>query len=172
MAGERFLLLGRTLAVRGQEIKHLFDYEMSVDGSLTSNVSSGRMRAMIEQTFSTTVPATGIGHHAAGVVRPRRKERPRRLRLATVVILMLAAFLLLVAPGLIRERGFDRGASRVAYQQPVSYTVQSGDTLWSIARRIDPAHDPRPLVDALIAYNDLHGDLQVGQAIYLPAPPR
>jgi hypothetical protein len=172
MAGERFLLLGRTLAVRGEESKHLFDYDSAVRTSLTSNVSSGRMRGMIEQTFPTTVPATGISHHAAGVVRPRRKERPRRLRLALVMILLLAASLLLVAPGLVRERGFDRGASRVAYQQPVSYTVQPGDTLWSIARRIDPAHDPRPLVDALIAYNHLDGDLQVGQAIYLPAPPR
>lgn len=29
------------------------------------------------------------------------------------------------------------------------YTVRPGDTLWSIATRLDPTGDPRPLVDAL-----------------------
>ena len=34
---------------------------------------------------------------------------------------------------------------------PVVYVVQPGDTLWSIATRIDPTGDPRPLVDRLAA---------------------
>jgi hypothetical protein len=95
------------------------------------------------------------------------------LRSRTVVILLLAAFLLLVAPSLVRDQAFGRAESRVAYAaQRVSYTVQPGDTLWSLALRIAPGRDPRPLVDQLIADNHLQGDLQVGQAIYLPAPVR
>ncbi len=127
---------------------------------------------MIEQTFSTAACTTGISHPAGGPARRRGKEGARRLRLGTVVILLLAAFLLLVAPGLVRDRGIERAESRVAYQQPVSYTVRAGDTLWSIASRVAPGRDPRLVVDQLIAYNHLRGDLQVGQAIYLPAPMR
>jgi LysM repeat protein len=33
----------------------------------------------------------------------------------------------------------------------VSYTVQPGDTLWTIAERVDPNGDPRPLVTQLAA---------------------
>jgi hypothetical protein len=95
------------------------------------------------------------------------------LRFRTVVILLVAAFLLLVAPTLVRDQGFGRAESRVAYaEQRVSYTVQAGDTLWSIALRIAPGRDPRPLVDQLIEDNHLQGSLQVGQAIFLPAPMR
>ena len=95
------------------------------------------------------------------------------MRPRTVVIVLLAAFLLLVAPGLARGGGPWRGESRVAYSQgKFSYTVKQGDTLWSIARRIAPERDPRPVVDQLIADNHLQGSLQVGQAIDLPAPIR
>jgi Tfp pilus assembly protein FimV len=34
------------------------------------------------------------------------------------------------------------------------YTVRPGDTVWSIASRIDPSGDPRPLVDAIEARLD------------------
>ena len=42
--------------------------------------------------------------------------------------------------------------------------VQSGDTLWSIAQRVAPGSDPRPVVDSLAA---AHGssDLRTGDVI-------
>ncbi len=79
------------------------------------------------------------------------------------IVLVVAAFLL-VAPGLARGDGPERPARQVAY------VVEPGDTLWSIARRVAPGHDPRPLVDALVEANDLHGGLQAGQELSVPVP--
>jgi len=95
------------------------------------------------------------------------------LRFRTVALVVLAAFLPLVAPSLLKDQGFGRSESRVAYaERRVSYTVRPGDTLWSIALRVAPGRDPRPVVDQLIEDNHLRGDLQVGQSINLPASPR
>ncbi len=96
------------------------------------------------------------------------------LRPRTLASLLLAASILLVAPSLISGRGPWRGETRVAYAERarISYTVKPGDTLWSIARRVAPGQDPRPVVEDLIAENHLQGDLQAGQAIDLPAPIR
>ena len=62
-------------------------------------------------------------------------------------------------------------ASRIELQvQPVSrstYVVAQGDTLWSIARHLQPEGDVRPVVDALAATR--HGrPLEVGETIVLP----
>jgi hypothetical protein len=61
--------------------------------------------------------------------------------------------------------------ARVIVVQPVSrttYVVAAGDTLWSIARSLDPDGDVRPIVDRLAASR--HGrPLQVGERIVLPA---
>lgn len=47
------------------------------------------------------------------------------------------------------------------------YVVHAGDTLWSIALRLDPSADPRPLVDQLSG--ELGGrDLQPGMVLTLP----
>jgi Tfp pilus assembly protein FimV len=83
--------------------------------------------------------------------------------LATVLI--VAAFLL-VLPGLAKGDGPDRPAPRV------HYVVQPGDTLWSIARRVAPGRDPRPVVDAMVEANHLHGGLQAGQELSVPVAPR
>jgi nucleoid-associated protein YgaU len=51
-----------------------------------------------------------------------------------------------------------------------AYVVREGDTLWSIAERVSPGGDPRPLVDALSAANGVSaGHLVPGQVIVVPA---
>lgn len=50
-----------------------------------------------------------------------------------------------------------------------SYVVRQGDTLWSIAERVAPGQDPRPVVDALAAANGVDpGALVPGQALVVP----
>jgi LysM domain-containing protein len=48
-----------------------------------------------------------------------------------------------------------------------TYTVQAGDTLWSIARGLSDGGDPRPIVDRLMAQRQGR-PLQVGERIALP----
>jgi hypothetical protein len=49
-------------------------------------------------------------------------------------------------------------------------TVRPGETLWTIAKRLDPGHDPRALVQRLRALNDLTtGAVQAGQQLRVPA---
>lgn len=48
-----------------------------------------------------------------------------------------------------------------------TYVVRPGDTLWTIARRIQPAGDVRPLVDALASTRDGR-PLQPGERIVVP----
>ena len=60
------------------------------------------------------------------------------------------------------------GAAASAARRAASgYVVQPGDTLWSIARHLQPQGDVRPLVDQLV---DLNGgtDLAVGQRLPIP----
>jgi nucleoid-associated protein YgaU len=49
------------------------------------------------------------------------------------------------------------------------YVVVVGDTLWSIAVRLGPGGDPRPLVDAIAEMNDVDpGALHPGQTLVIP----
>jgi LysM repeat protein len=59
------------------------------------------------------------------------------------------------------------GSALAETGRPVAYTVRPGDTLWSIAERVDPSADPRPLVAQLAAR--LGSDTVVpGERIVLP----
>ena len=87
-----------------------------------------------------------------------------RARLFAVVLVVVAS--LVVVPGLARGDGPDRPAQRI------TYVVEPGDTLWSIARRVAPGRDPRPVVDGLIRANDLRAGLQAGQELSIPVPKR
>ena len=50
------------------------------------------------------------------------------------------------------------------------YVIRSGDTLWSIARSIAPASDPRPMVDAIAEANQVDpGALIPGRTLVIPS---
>jgi Tfp pilus assembly protein FimV len=115
---------------------------------------------MIEQVFPTA------GEAATGEGGRMRLTRRARALARTLAIALVVAVFLLVAPGLARGDGPDRPAPRV------TYVVQPGDTLWSIARRVAPGQDPRPVVDGLIEANELRGGLQAGQELSVPVPER
>jgi LysM domain len=120
----------------------------------------GQDGGMIEQVF----PVTGEPVRER-IGRVRLTKRGRALSRALAIVLVVAAFLL-VAPGLARGVGPDRPAPRV------TYVVEPGDTLWSIARQVAPGRDPRPVVDGLIKANDVGGGLQAGQELSIPVPER
>ena len=88
------------------------------------------------------------------------------MRVRALAIVLVVAVFLLVAPGLARGDGPERPAPRV------TYVVEPGDTLWSIAQQVAPGRDPRPGVDGLIKANDLGGGLQAGQELSIPVPER
>ncbi len=86
---------------------------------------------------------------------PPSPVRPDR---AVVVGLVLALTLALVLGTVAVGRGALAGlapapASTPARSGAATVVVAPGDTLWSIARRIQPTGDVRPLVDRLAAAN-------------------
>ena len=51
-----------------------------------------------------------------------------------------------------------------------TYVVRPGDTLWSIATRLDPSIDPRVVVDAITSANGVDpGALVPGQQLSIPS---
>jgi len=140
--------------------KHQFDIVEEVD----SEQVFGQDGDMIEHVFLQASPMAGeTARQEIGRVRLTRRGRALARVLATVLVV---AMFLLVAPGLARGDGPDRPAPRV------TYVVQPGDTLWSIARQVAPGQDPRPVVDRLIEANDVRGGLQTGQELSIPVPER
>ena len=100
-------------------------------------------------------------------------QRRRHTVAGTLLTILLVAAWLMAAgvlggPG--SESGSPTSSGPAADLVPVaatSYVVQPGDTLWSVARSLQPSGDVRPLVDRLSRGTDA-GRLRPGQAISLP----
>lgn len=101
---------------------------------------------------------------AASTTPVRLTRRGRIVVLLALVTLLLLAFTL--------GRVGDSQASTSVPEQP-SYgqtTVRPGETLWSVARRVAPAHDTRAVVSQLRTLNQLRdGAVQAGQQLLVPA---
>jgi hypothetical protein len=128
--------------------KHLFD--------LVDEVDSEQVFGQDRSLYRTGVPMDDAAR-GGGI---------DWMRARVLAIVLVVAGFLLVVPGLARGDGPERPPVRVIY------VVESGDTLWSIARRVAPARDPRPVVDALVEANNLRGGLQAGQELSIPVPER
>lgn len=93
--------------------------------------------------------------------------RRRRLAALVVAVVLTAAVLVLANAVLARTAGDGTPDSVAGTSSPAVHVVQPGDTLWSIARELDPQADVRLTVDRLV---DLNGGapLVVGQRLELP----
>ena len=131
---------------------------------------------------SPAPPAPPARVRPPGTLPPRvgaRRAVPRRAAARRAVVRRRRIFLLLATPTLAVAAHAAVGAlarSPIAPAggagagEPVAarvYVVQPGDTVWSIAHRLQPSGDERPLVARIDA--DLGGaPLQAGQALTLP----
>jgi hypothetical protein len=93
----------------------------------------------------------------------------RRRRVVAVALLILTTTVVLLLVGAVSARSAGGGTpvSAAGNLAPAVHVVQPGDTLWSIARDLEPQADVRLTVDRLV---DLNGGapLTVGQRLVLP----
>jgi len=115
-------------------------------------------------------PGDDIRAPAVTVLVPRRSDRGPAPRLA---VRRRRTLLGVVVAGLIGLAALPAGAlgghgpAAAALRPHQVYVVQPGDTLWSVAQRLDPAGDPRVLVSELTAR--LGSDrLVAGERLRLP----
>ena len=108
-------------------------------------------------------------HHASGAHAAhhphqgvRLTRRGRAVVLLALVALLLAAFSL----GRVGSEAAPATPSAGAQSQTV---VQPGETLWAVAKRVAPGHDPRNVVLRIQELNDLEGGMvRAGQLLVLP----
>jgi len=104
-----------------------------------------------------------FGHRAA-------MERTYVRRRRTVAVLATALVAVLMSP--LAAGAVRRGEPSAPAAQPVSeqvVVVRSGDTLWSIARRVRPGDDPREVAAEVAAANGVQaGALTVGASLVVP----
>ena len=79
---------------------------------------------------------------------PTRTQVLRRRRVVAVFLLAFVFALCISAGQVLANRG-GAPASTPTVRPATTYVVQPGDTLWAIARRLQPTGDIRPLVDEL-----------------------
>ena len=100
-----------------------------------------------------------------------RRMHQRRIRAVSAVVtsiaVLSAAWLASSALRGLHAQPYRVLAGSVKIAQGYRYTVQSGDSIWSIATRLEPSGDPRPLADEIQAALG-NSTLQPGMHIVLP----
>ena len=126
-------------------------------------------------TSNAHAPARVVAHMGPG--RPSQQGSAARAVHLTprgrVLVLLGLVALLYAAFALGRAASSSQAAVVSAPLPSLSQTtVQPGETLWGIARRLSPDRDPRRVVDELRQLNHLpSGGLQSGQQLLLPTTP-
>jgi hypothetical protein len=104
------------------------------------------------------------GWGASPIAQPRRRASVDVRRRRTILAVMGLALALLAFPlGGFGGASHTTESVSAAQIHGSTYTVRAGDSLWSIAERVDPSGDPRPLVSQMAAqlgtYNVVPGEL-------------
>jgi hypothetical protein len=136
---------------------------------LAGGAGAGAIITAAGPTFTGGELAAARARPPAAAARRRARARTSQLLAAVLTVGGLAG--LWIGAGVLRDAGGAPAPLRLAGTTPVAggyrYVVRQGDSLWSIAARVQPAGDPRQLVDELGA--QLHGaTLQPGDVLVLP----
>ena len=103
--------------------------------------------------------------HRTSAHRPQPVRLTRRGRAVIAAGVFLAALAGLIATGPVAD-----AASGASSGQTAVVVVQPGQTVWSIAKTLDPGADPRGLVGRIRELNGLDDAVVVpGQALVVPA---
>ena len=105
--------------------------------------------------------ATTAAQHTTTAHHTRLTRRGRVLLLTALVAVLFGAFSL--------GRSVSEAAAPSAQPAQHLVTVESGDSLWTLAQRVAPDNDPRDVVAQIRDLNDLSGaELVPGQQLVLP----
>ena len=113
---------------------------------------------------SSSAPGPTQRSHSRAVAVRRRQAVVLGLIAAAAVVALILPWGGAGGRPLATSGSAPTGGALLAHQD---YVVQPGDTLWTIASRLDPRGDPRPLVDAMTAEIG-GGTLVSGERILLP----
>ncbi|GAB3278635.1 LysM peptidoglycan-binding domain-containing protein [Microbacterium lacusdiani] len=103
----------------------------------------------------------------APATRLRVTRRGRRVLAALAAAPVAAGLALAVISGGGALASREDGAPAGTFD---TVTVMAGDSLWSIAEEIAPAADPRDVVDAIVALNQLQSSsVAAGERLAIPA---
>lgn len=112
-------------------------------------------------------PALRVVHGGRAPARLAQQAIYRRRRLAALAFLVLTTVVVLLLANAVLARSAGGGTpTPVAGTSAAVHVVEPGDTLWSIARELDPSADVRLVVDRLAELNG-GAPLQVGQRLQL-----
>jgi LysM repeat protein len=94
---------------------------------------------------------------------------PVRLTRRGRVVVVLSFLAALLAGGVTLGHAPSQASGRTHPVAPRTVTVQTGDTLWTVAERIAPQVDPRLVVAQIQSLNHLHGpQLLSGMQLVVP----
>jgi len=120
--------------------------------------------AIIEQVFEREAFMTTL---APVAVSPIKLTRRGRLVLSTV------SFGLMLAISLVSLFGIATASAKASNETSNSTTTQivvaPGETLWTIAARVNPEIDPRAVIDQIMDLNVIEGsNVYAGQVLLVP----
>jgi len=100
---------------------------------------------------------------------PTRATRTVRLTRRGRAFVLLSLIALLLAAFSLGRQGSSAATHLTAQSVLQQTTVETGETLWSLARRVAPDNDPREVVQQIRQINHLQGsNLRAGQQLLLP----
>jgi hypothetical protein len=120
----------------------------------------------VPREFERRLAKRRASERRARVIEVRRR-RARLLRVAITSVAVAGALWFGTSAMASSQDRLQVLPGSVKTTQGYLYSVQPGDTVWSIATRLDPTGDPRPLADQI--ESEIGGtNLQVGTQILVP----